>query len=115
MWLRVKRRLGQSFGQSKQNAGVSFAYSKVLVRHEDEFKIERGLWFLACGSYLVWDVIRIARSRSPHSIRRATLCYTGSIVNGELDVHVNMTNLAKSDGTLLFELRDPKSKLPSTT
>ncbi len=33
-------------------------------------------------------------------------------MNGELDVHVNMTNLAKSDGTLLFELRDPKSKLP---
>jgi hypothetical protein len=38
-----------------------------------------------------------------------TLCYTGSIVNGTVDVHVYMTKLAATTGILLFQLRDPKS------
>jgi len=38
-----------------------------------------------------------------------TLCYTGSIVNGTVDVHVFMSKLAATTGILLFQLRDPKS------
>jgi hypothetical protein len=38
-----------------------------------------------------------------------TLCYTGSIANGAIDVHVYMPKLAASAGTLLFQLRDPNS------
>ena len=41
-----------------------------------------------------------------------TLCYTGSIVNGTIDVHVSMSKLAATTGTLLFQLRDPNSKAP---
>lgn len=39
-----------------------------------------------------------------------TLCYTGSLVNGGVDVHVSMTKLAATAGTLLFQLRDPSTK-----
>ncbi len=41
-----------------------------------------------------------------------TLCYTGSLVKGGVDVHVNVSTLAASAGTILFQLRDPSTKAP---
>lgn len=41
-----------------------------------------------------------------------TLCYTGSLVNGGVDVHVYMSKLAATPGTLVLQLRDPSTKTP---